>query len=122
MMKSSKKIIVGTLIAVLWMVLYSLRILNLDADMPNYGIAFYQQIDEGPYSYLALNQLNYGCINPDISVDEVEQYTAPHLRTNLVGNLLTFICLKVFGDTYYGFRLGSIICMFWMIFIKMLQL
>lgn len=112
MNKSNKKFVVGILIAVLWILLYSLRIINLDADMPNYGIAFYQQIDEGSYSYLALNQLNYGCINPDISVDEVEQYTAPHLRTNLVGNLLTFAGVKIFGDTYYGFRLGSIICMF----------
>lgn len=124
MMKSSKKFILGLLIAILWIVIYSLRILNLDADMPNYGIAFYQQIDEGSYGYLALNQLNYGCINPDIVVDKVEQYTAPHLRTNLVGNLLTFICVKAFGDTYYGYRLGSIICMFFnyiLIFLLLLK-
>ena len=80
-----------------WLAIFSIRIIHLDSDMPNYGIAYYQQVDEGPYAYLALNKINYGYINPDLMVDEVDQYTAPHLRTNLVGNLLSYITIKIFG-------------------------
>lgn len=94
-----------------WLAIFSIRIIHLDSDMPNYGIAYYQQVDEGPYAYLALNKINYGYINPDLMVDEVDQYTAPHLRTNLVGNLLSYITIKIFGKNYYGLRMSSIICM-----------
>ncbi len=99
------------LVVVVWLMMFSLRILNLDADSPNYGIGYYQQIDEGPYSYLALHQMNYGCINPDIEIEDINQYTSPHLRTNIIGNLFSIITFKLFGDNYYGMRMSSIFCM-----------
>lgn len=100
---------------ILWMIficLFGIRIFYLDADLPYYGKTGYQQIDEGAYSYLALNKLNYGVINPDNIVKRVNQYTAPHLRTNFIGNLFTYIGLEVLGDNYYGLRIGSTACMF----------
>lgn len=106
-----RKLIFRVLLVILWLALFSMRIIHLDSDMPNYGIAFYQQIDEGPYVYLALHEMNYGCINPDIRVTEVNQYTSPHLRMNIIGNLLTYITLRIFGNNYYGLRMSSVICM-----------
>lgn len=91
---------------------YMLRVIALDADLPSYGKTGFQQVDEGSYSYLALNKINYGVINPDNIIEEVEQYTAPHLRTNFLGNLFTFAGLKILGDNYYGLRVGSVLCMF----------
>ena len=103
--------VIFVILIVAWIAIYLLRILYLDSDIPNYGVLFYQQVDEGPYGYLALNELNYGCINPDYNVTSVNQYTAPHLRTNIVGNFFIWITMKIFGDTYYGYRMSSVFCM-----------
>lgn len=96
---------------------FSIRLISLEADLPNWGIGQYQAPDEGPYGYLALNQLNYGTINPDfINNPDIDQYTAPHLRGNLLGNIMVYIGIKIFGDNYIGFRISS----FFMMFINLL--
>lgn len=99
------------IIGLIWLLIFSLRTISLDADLPNYGITFYQQVDEGAYAYLALNKLNYGVINPDIFPENMYQFTAPHLRTNLVGNLLAYWGMCILGKNYYGFRISSITAM-----------
>lgn len=103
---SNKYFLLGILI-----LLFSIRIIGLDADTINWGILNYQSTDEGVYNYLALNQINFGKINPDfIELGTVQQYTAEHVRTNIVGNFFSFIGIKLLGDNYYGFRISSVIC------------
>lgn len=101
------------LISFLLISFFSIRLISIEADLPNWGIGQYQAPDEGPYGYLALNKLNYGKINPDfINTPDIDQYTAPHLRGNLLGNLMVYIGIKIFGDNYIGFRIGSFFMMF----------
>ena len=98
-------------LVIILLIIFSIRILFLDSDVPYWGIINYQPIDEGAYSYLALNKINYGVINPDIKFPEVNQYTGEHVRTNFIGNLFSYLGVKCFGDNYYGLRMGSIFCM-----------
>lgn len=85
--------------------LFSVRVINLDSDVVPWGTANYQPIDEGSYSILAINHQNYGTINPDESVSKYPFYTPSHVRTNIIGNLFSYIGLQIFGDNYYGLRI-----------------
>lgn len=89
--------------------IFSLRIINLDSDLPPWGTVNYQPIDEGSYSILALNKINHGQINPQINNPDIEFYTSPHVRVNVIGNSISYISMKLLGDNYYGYRMGSII-------------
>lgn len=99
--------------AVLYMFLFILffvsRILFLDEDLPPWGVINYQPVDEGTYSMLALNKYNYGEISPEVLDGNVEYITSPHVRANIFGNVLVYIGLKIFGDNYWGLRIGSVL-------------
>ncbi|MCM1156745.1 MAG: hypothetical protein NC392_15425 [Roseburia sp.] len=110
MLKTARFKISGLLPFLLFIIFFSFRLTALDADLPDYGKTGYQQVDEGSYSYLALNKMHYGVINPDFVNTEVMQYTAPHLRTNFLENLFAYLGLQILGDNYYGLRIGSFIC------------
>lgn len=86
------------------------RLLFLDADLPPWGIINYQPVDEGTYAMLALNQYNYGDISPEIFEGKIEYITSPHLRTNILGNIIIYLSLKIFGDNYWGLRISSVFC------------
>ena len=97
---------------ILIFLIYFFRIINLEQDLPPWGIGYYQPIDEGAYSEMALNMCTYGTINPDTPVEtgaEVGSYTPYHLRMNIVGNLFSFLGLKIFGNNYYGLRLPYVL-------------
>lgn len=117
----SKFFLIGSFV-----IIFCLRIIGLDADTTNWGILNYQSVDEGVYNYLALNQINFGSINPDfMELGTVKQYTAEHVRTNIIGNLFTFAGIKLLGDNYYGFRISSVICVtliFLLIFLILIEL
>ena len=86
--------------------IYFLRILNLDQDLPPWGIGYYQPVDEGSYSLLALNYTHYGYLNPTTIGDISYEVNTPlQTRTNIFGNILSIISLSLFGNNYYGFRL-----------------
>ncbi|MCI9198948.1 MAG: hypothetical protein HFI03_00715 [Lachnospiraceae bacterium] len=90
---------------VVWGVLigvFLLRIMHLDLDLPGFGIALYQPIDEGIYSRMALNLYNHGNL---FNSGSYVLATSPTFRTNLFGNIAQYVCMKVIGDNYYGFRL-----------------
>lgn len=91
-------------------ILILMRMIFLDRDLPPTGVINYQPIDEGAYSYLALNKINYGLINPDFSFSSLQQYTPPYSRLNLIGNLFSYIGMVIFGKTYMGMRIGSVVC------------
>lgn len=82
--------------------LFLLRIIHLDLDLPGFGIAFYQPIDEGIYSRMALNLYNNGSLYRS---GEFELSTSPTFRTNIFGNVAQFVSMRLLGDNYYGFRL-----------------
>ena len=89
------------------LILFSFRLLHLDADIPNWGITHYMPIDEGSYSLMALNKYDYGTVDPSYLFDGSAPYVAPQLRNNLIGNIFTYVSLQVFGDNYYGLRIPS---------------
>lgn len=84
---------------------FSLRVLYLDRDLPPWGIGYYQPIDEGSYSILALNSINHDTINPSNLEGGLTSVTPSHVRTNIIGNIATYIGLNSIGDNYYGLRL-----------------
>ncbi len=96
------------LIIVAFIALFSLRILFLDQDMPPWGITNYTPVDEGSYSILALNAVNYGEINLTNSELPYKGYTPPHVRVNIVGNVVSYLSLQLFGDNYYGLRMAYV--------------
>lgn len=81
--------------------IFLLRIIHLDLDLPGFGIAFYQPIDEGIYSRMALNLYNSGNL---YSNGAYALTTSPTFRTNVFGNIAQFLSMKLLGDNYYGFR------------------
>ncbi|GAA0083780.1 hypothetical protein UT300007_02190 [Clostridium sp. CTA-7] len=105
---NSKKIYI--IFALFICLIFSLRIINLDSDLPPWGIVNYQPIDEGSYSILALNKINHGEMNPSISDFNIEVYTPPHVRVNVIGNGISYLSMRLLGDNYYGYRMVSIIC------------
>lgn len=91
-------------------IIYFLRIIYLDQDLPPWGIGYYQPVDEGAYSLLALNYTHYGNINPmEIPGTEYITTTPLQARNNIFGNLLSLAGLELLGNNYYGFRFGYVL-------------
>lgn len=90
--------------------IFSLRFFYIESDLAApWGVLNYQPIDEGVYANLALNKINYGVLNPNLAIDPQYEYLMqPHVITNIFGNTIIYIGLKLFGDNYLGFRIGSI--------------
>lgn len=97
---------------IILVLIYFFRIINLDQDLPPWGVGAYQPADEGAYAMLAINLQNYGVINP-ISPEATGigygSYTPPSLRTNILGNLFSYIGLTLLGDNYFGLRLPYVL-------------
>ncbi len=87
--------------------LFFVRIIALEQDLAPWGVANYQPVDEGQYSLPVINEYNLGEVDPDGLL--YTTYTPYNLRTNFVGNLVTKWGMKTFGDTYFGFRISSVI-------------
>lgn len=97
------------IIIIIFVALFSLRCVYLEQDMPPWGLTSYTPVDEGSYSILALNQYNYGTINPT-NLDGIYDFHTPsHVRVNIIGNYISYISLNIFGDNYYGLRMGYIL-------------
>lgn len=88
--------------------LYLFRIFKLDVDLPPWGIINYQPMDEGQYATMALEKYNYGSMRMDLMPVNFSFLTCAHIRNDIFGNVLVYIGLLLFGDTYYGFRISSV--------------
>lgn len=88
---------------------FCLRLLKLELDLPPWGVANYQPMDEGQYATMALNKYNYGSMRLDINLQERSFMTGAHFRNNIVGNVLVYIGMLLFGDNYYGLRSSSVL-------------
>lgn len=110
----TKKYVTLTYIFI-FIIFFVARLLFLDEDLPPWGIINYQPVDEGAYSMLALNLYNYGEISPEVLGGDVEYITSPHIRTNILGNFFVYVGLKLLGDNYWGLRIGSVVCGFFIL-------
>lgn len=96
---------------VLIVVIYCLRIFNLDQDLPPFGVGSYQPKDEAAYVILAINEMEHGTMNPEnpeVTGLEFPMYIQEHVRVNLLGNLMQIISFDLFGDNYYGLRMPMV--------------
>ena len=85
-----------------------IRVYNLDADIPAWGIVNYQPMDEGQYATMALNKINNNTFRLDV-YNGVDFMTSAHIRNNLIGNLSVYLGLVLLGDNYYGLRISSVV-------------
>lgn len=91
---------------------YWLRVINLDQDLPPWGVANYQPKDEGCYAMLAVNEWEYGTIAPEVPLAAGESrpmYIQEHVRINYLGNLLEIAGFHTLGDNYYGLRMPMVL-------------
>lgn len=88
--------------------LYLLRIVHLDADLPPWGVVAYQPIDEGFYGIMALNVQNYGTIDPNAFFGENIFLMNAQDINGAFTNLFVLAGLTLFGDNYFGLRMGSV--------------
>lgn len=98
-----KKAFINIIIIVSFTLLFSLRIIGLDKDLPNFGIGLYQSKDEGHYSEISLLYNKYGSFNGS---SEYPLNINSNYKTNIIGNAIQIITLKLLGNNYYGFRIG----------------
>ncbi len=91
---------------------YWLRIIHLDQDLPPWGVGLYQPKDEGCYAILALNEMEYGRMDPEDPLPDGNHepmYIQEHIRVNYLGNLLEMLSFRLFGDNYYGLRFPMVV-------------
>ena len=82
-----------------------IRFFLVNADIPSWKAFSYSQVDEAYYSMQALNLYKHSHIN-SAKYDGVLTTASTE---NLFSNLITTISLYLFGDNYYGLRLGHIL-------------
>lgn len=100
---------------VLLFVSYPLRIINIEQDLPAWGIGYYQPVDEGAYAHLAINKFEYGEVVPLYTYGNAveKMYIPPQMCFNGIQNVLVYLGLKNLGDNYYGLRVPIVVtCMF----------
>jgi len=111
------------IIAAVFCILFLLtRLIYLDKDVPPWEVTMYSSFDEMLYTIPAFNLYNYGGMRHQL----IEWLPDDMLIVNnsLLGNLMTFISLKIFGNNYYGLRIPAIVASFVvvMILVKLLWL
>ena len=94
------------IVYILVVVFVSLRIFFLENDLPAFGVGLYQPKDEGRYSMMALNYVNYNSV---YVADEFGIYTPPTFRVNLIQNIFQVLTMTFFGKNYIGFRMPFVI-------------
>lgn len=95
------------------------RILYLDSDLPYKILHSYAVFDEFYYTIPGFNLFHYGEVNPSIVTNVLEEKIPPN---NISQNLTTYLTLKVFGNNFYGLRMGSVCCAFFIFVIFYLLL
>lgn len=81
------------------------RISLLDSDPPSWNISQYQPIDEFYYSIPAFSLYHYGDWNYQIFTDIETDF--PRIR-DILGNIMTYFSLMLFGNNYFGLRMASV--------------
>jgi hypothetical protein len=84
------------------------RIIFLDSDIPKWDISNYQPIDELYYTTTAFNLYHYHNWQPQV----LSFVPSDSSNENLLGNILCFFTLSVFGNNYFGLRMASVLAAF----------
>jgi len=95
-----KKYIIKNSDILLGVILILLKIFFIEMDPPSWLVAYYQPIDEMYYVQLAYDYIDYQQL---FYSDRISFFGTP-----LLSNIVAFFTLGVFGDNYYGLRLGSV--------------
>ena len=110
--KANNSRVIYNVVMIFIVMLFCLRFVSLDKDLPPYGVGAFNAPDEGLYACMGLNLYNYGSISPSVQLLDdmtVTTYTAYHLKTNIIMNYMIYICMKIFGDNYFGFRFSIVL-------------
>lgn len=106
------KNIVQRLIYLLLLLLFLIRIINIEADIPQNYLVNYLSIDEGIYGDLALNLQNWGSLMHPLKISGITLEQNSQIILDIIGNLVIYVFMFIFGDNYYGFRLGIVFVAF----------
>lgn len=99
----SKQLIVTAGIIIVFILM---RLINLDADIPSFKLMNISSIDEFYYSVVSFNLVHYGSVTNYI-LPEAENDAVPFMLLLSGFNAIT---LQIFGNNYFGLRLGSLLC------------
>lgn len=91
------------------MFVFLFRIVNLDCDLPPFGISYYQSIDEGLYSKMAINLYKYGSLT---NTGDFVLTMAPNYQVNIIANIVQYFFMLLLGNNYYGFRMSYVLIAF----------
>lgn len=85
-----------------------LRVIDLDSDVPNWNLSMYTPTDEGHYAMQAIR-----LARPEL-VKQVEALGTENLKEYnsalcFLLTLFTTISMKIFGNNYYGMRMGTVV-------------
>ncbi|MCL4581090.1 hypothetical protein YWH7199_06540 [Fusobacterium nucleatum YWH7199] len=102
------KNIVQRLIYLLLLLLFLIRIINIEADIPQTYLVDYSSTDEGIYGNLALNLQNWGSLMHPLKMSGITLEQNLQIILDIIGNTVIYVFMFIFGDNYYGFRLGIV--------------
>ena len=106
------KNIVQRLIYLLLLLLFLIRIINIEADIPQTYLVDYSSTDEGIYGNLALNLQNWGSLMHPLKISGITLEQNLQIILDIIGNTVIYVFMFIFGDNYYGFRLGIVFVAF----------
>ena len=104
--------IVQRWVYLLLLLLFLIRIINIEADIPQTYLVDYSSTDEGIYGNLALNLQNWGSLMHPLKISGITLEQNFQTILDIIGNLVIYAFMFIFGDNYYGFRLGIVFIAF----------
>lgn len=107
-----QKGIVQKIIYTLLILLFLIRIINIESDIPQTYLVDYSSTDEGIYGNLALNLQNWGSLMHPLKMSGIALEQNLQIILDIIGNLVIYAFMFIFGDNYYGFRLGIVFIAF----------
>jgi len=94
------------------LLLFLIRIINIEADIPQTYLVDYSSTDEGIYGNLALNLQNWGSLMHPLKISGITLEQNLQIILDIIGNTVIYVFMFIFGDNYYGFRLGIVFVAF----------
>lgn len=104
MSKGCQKVLLGMVVVLL----LCIKIFNLDADLPNWYVMLYTPLDEGPYAMQAIRFARPELVE-QVNMLGVEGMREWNSSVSFLLTIFTTISLKLFGNNYYGLRMGVIV-------------
>lgn len=108
------------IIILLLLVFILVRVIDLDRDLPPGDQTKVGQKDEQSYNFTSLNLYHFGSISKKIN----DQYSIQGSISKILNNIFTYFTLSIFGNNYYGLRLGAVLAsiLIFLLFFHLLKL